>query len=80
MRAIGAGARLFARSPMVGLDGTRVVTPHGSVVARRVIVAVDGHLERLLPELGGRVRTARLQMLATAPTDRAHGAVSDLLP
>jgi len=67
-RAIAAGARLFARSPMVGLDGTRVVTTHGSVRAQRVIVAVDGHLERLLPELGGRVRTARLQMLATAPT------------
>jgi glycine/D-amino acid oxidase-like deaminating enzyme len=44
------------------------VTTHGSVRAQRVIVAVDGHLERLLPELGGRVRTARLQMLATAPT------------
>jgi glycine/D-amino acid oxidase-like deaminating enzyme len=38
------------------------------VQARRVIVAVDGHLEQLLPELTGRVRTARLQMLATAPT------------
>ena len=68
-RAIADGARLFARSPMVGLDGTRVVTSHGSVKAQRVIVAVDGHLERLLPELGGRVRTARLQMLATAPTN-----------
>jgi gamma-glutamylputrescine oxidase len=68
VRALGAGARLYARSPMVGLDGTRVVTPHGSVAARRVIVAVDGHLERVLPELSGRVRTARLQMLATAPT------------
>jgi glycine/D-amino acid oxidase-like deaminating enzyme len=32
-----------------------------------VIVAVDGGLERLLPELRGTVRTARLQMLATAP-------------
>jgi gamma-glutamylputrescine oxidase len=31
-------------------------------------VAVDGCLERLLPELAGRVRTARLQMLATEPT------------
>jgi glycine/D-amino acid oxidase-like deaminating enzyme len=32
-----------------------------------VIAAVDGRLERLFPELEGRVRTARLQMLATAP-------------
>ena len=32
-----------------------------------MVVAVDGALERLLPELSGEVRTARLQMLATAP-------------
>jgi gamma-glutamylputrescine oxidase len=67
-RVVTAGARLFARTPLVGLEGTRVVTPHGSVRARRVIVAIDGHLDRVLPELAGRVRTARLQMLATAPT------------
>jgi glycine/D-amino acid oxidase-like deaminating enzyme len=34
-----------------------------------VVVAVDGGLEVVLPEITGRVRTARLQMLATAPTD-----------
>lgn len=34
----------------------------------RVVVAVDGGLEVLLPELAGRVRTARVQMLATEPT------------
>ncbi len=66
--ARAAGAQLFARTPMLALDGTRVVTPQGTVFARRVFIAVDGHLERLLPELSGRVRTARLQMLATAPT------------
>jgi glycine/D-amino acid oxidase-like deaminating enzyme len=32
-----------------------------------VVVAVDGGLEALLPELRGRVRTTRLQMLGTAP-------------
>jgi gamma-glutamylputrescine oxidase len=67
-KAMTNGAQLFSRSPVLALDGTRVVTPHGTVFARRVIVAVDGHLERILPELVGRVRTARLQMLATAPT------------
>lgn len=45
-----------------------VRTPTGSVRARRLIVAVDGGLERVVPSLAGRVRTARLQMLATAPT------------
>jgi gamma-glutamylputrescine oxidase len=45
----------------------RVVTDRGTVSAGLIIVAVDGRLEVLLPELTGRVRTARLQMLATAP-------------
>jgi gamma-glutamylputrescine oxidase len=32
-------------------------------------VAVDGGLEHVLPQTGGRVRAARLQMLATLPAD-----------
>jgi len=62
------GATLFARTPVTEIRGTRVVTPHGVVHAGRVFVAVDGRLEVLVPELAGQVRTARLQMLATAPT------------
>lgn len=67
-RAIERGARLFARTAVRDVSGTRVTTATGVVHCRRVIVAVDGRLEVLLPELAGRVRTARLQMLATAPT------------
>ena len=37
------------------------------VKCRRVIIAVDGSLEKILPELSKRVRTTRLQMIATAP-------------
>lgn len=66
--AVARGARLFERSPAVAIDGHGVLTSEGSVLCDAVIVAVDGRLERLLPELAGRVRTARLQMLATAPT------------
>lgn len=62
-----AGWELFGRSPVTGLAPGRVTTPAGVVECARVIVAVDGRLEALLPELAGRVRTARLQMLATAP-------------
>ena len=62
------GAQLFSRSPVTAVQGTRVDTAAGTVHCQRVIVAVDGRLEVLLPELAGRVRTARLQMLATAPT------------
>ena len=68
LRAIERGARLYARTAATSLTAGRVETPNGIVTCKRIIVAVDGRLELLLPELSGRVRTARLQMLATAPT------------
>ncbi|MBI3569349.1 MAG: FAD-binding oxidoreductase [Gemmatimonadetes bacterium] len=67
-RVQAAGARLFGASPAVRIAAGTVATPAGAVHADRVIVAVDGRLELLLPELLGVVRTARLQMLGTAPT------------
>lgn len=67
-RAREEGARLFARTPVTRIDGTKVITANGTVHCGKVFVAIDGGLEVLLPELAGRVRTARLQMLATAPT------------
>jgi gamma-glutamylputrescine oxidase len=67
-RAVAAGARLFERSPVTHIDASGVRTERGFVRAPQVVVAVDGCLERLLPELASRVRTARLQMLATEPT------------
>jgi glycine/D-amino acid oxidase-like deaminating enzyme len=70
-RALDAGARLFEMSP-ASVDTGLVRTPEGAVRVNRVIVAVDGGLEDVVPELATRVRTARLQMLATAPTDEVH--------
>lgn len=67
-RAVSTGARLFERSPVIRMDASVVQTERGLVRARQIVVAVDGCLERLLPELAPRVRTARLQMLATEPT------------
>jgi glycine/D-amino acid oxidase-like deaminating enzyme len=67
-RVAAAGAQLFERSPATHVDATGVRTERGFVRAAQVVVAVDGCLERLLPELASRVRTARLQMLATEPT------------
>jgi gamma-glutamylputrescine oxidase len=54
-------------SPVGPEPVNQVVTGHGVITARFVIVAVDGRLEQLVPQLRGRVRTARLQMLATRP-------------
>ena len=71
-RAMGRGAQLFENTPALEIAPGRVTTPQGSVHARRIVVAVDGDLEGLLPELAGRVRSVRLQMLATAPTDEVR--------
>jgi glycine/D-amino acid oxidase-like deaminating enzyme len=66
--ALAAGARLYGDSPVTAVEPRVVGTAAGPITARRgVLVAVDGGLERLVPALAGRVRAARLQMLATAP-------------
>lgn len=65
--ALASGARLFERTPALSIDDGRVATPNGCISARHVVVAVDGGLASIFPELSGRVRSARLQMLATAP-------------
>ncbi|MFO1516487.1 MAG: FAD-binding oxidoreductase [Lysobacterales bacterium] len=61
------GVRLYGDSPVHAVDRGGVRCAGGSVRAPAVLVAVDGGLERLLPDLAPRVRSARLQMLATAP-------------
>ncbi len=67
--ATAAGAHLFERSPVTGFGVSTVRTERGQVRAKHIVVAVDGAQDRLLPELAPRVRTARLQMLATEPTN-----------
>lgn len=69
-RAMLRGARLFESSPATAIASGEVRTPGGTVRCGAVVVAVDGILERLLPELKGRVRSARLQMVATAPVEQ----------
>ena len=66
-RAAELGASLHEQSRAISLSNGEVQTSAGRVRCKHVIVAVDGHLELLLPELTGRVRTARLQMLGTGP-------------
>jgi glycine/D-amino acid oxidase-like deaminating enzyme len=77
-RAIGLTALLSRRAPLhehtrvLEVRAGKVRTEHGTVTAPVVIVAIDGRLDVLLPQLTGRVRTARLQMLATAPIAAAR--------
>lgn len=71
LQAIETGASLHEQTRAVSIGENVVRTGNGSTIeCENVIVAVDGHVEALLPELSGRVRTARLQMLATEPVPR----------
>jgi gamma-glutamylputrescine oxidase len=71
-RALERGAQLYEHTPAVRVEPGRVTTPLGTIRCDHVFVAIDGGLLRILPELAGRVRIARLQMLATAPTDEVR--------
>ena len=66
-QSLDAGAMLHERTRVTHVERGCVRTEGGAVHCDLVIVAVDGRLEQLLPELRGVVRSARLQMLATAP-------------
>lgn len=66
-RVVAAGALLFEQTRAREIVPGRVTTSNGVVHCRSVVVAVDGGLESLLPELRPVVRTARLQMLSTEP-------------
>ncbi len=48
-------------------DGVRLVTSGGVLAARRVVLALNAYLPRLVPSLAAFVRPVRAQMLATAP-------------
>ena len=72
--AVVNGAKLFEHSKAESLSTGVVETAHGLVRCRRTIVAVDGALSTVLPEVSDRVWPMRLQMLASRP----HPA--DLLP
>jgi len=67
-RVASLGTRLFEHSAVVDIAPGEVATRDGRVRCERVIVAVDGRLADVLPELEPRVRAVRLQMIATAPT------------
>lgn len=63
----GRQAHLFEYSPALDLRPGLVATDGGRVYCHAVVVAVDGALAAVLPELGGRVWPMRLQMLASGP-------------
>jgi glycine/D-amino acid oxidase-like deaminating enzyme len=62
------GARIFEKTRAVRIESDAVHTEQGCIKCKFVVVAVDGRIEQIFPELAAKVRTARLQMLGTAPT------------
>ncbi|MFI5336423.1 MAG: NAD(P)/FAD-dependent oxidoreductase [Opitutales bacterium] len=66
------GGRLYEGSPVRQLQPGRVETEGGVVQCHAVLVAVDGRLDRIIPELAKWVRTARLQLLATGPAPEVN--------
>ena len=71
-RASDAGVHLFEQTAVIGVRAGELITEGASIRCNHVIVAVDGKLQRLIPEVASRVRGVRLQMLATAPTTEIH--------
>lgn len=65
-RALAGGAQLFEQSRATSVTGNEVSTPRGRVRCGAVVVAVDC-ITDVLPAATALARTARLQMLATAP-------------
>jgi gamma-glutamylputrescine oxidase len=63
--AMEKGAKLFEYSRALEIKSGVVRGEKFLIKAKKIIVAVDGKLERIFPTL--KVRTARLQMLGTAP-------------
>lgn len=69
---IERGAKLYERTRAITIETGLVTTSGGVIEADHVVVAVDGRVEALFPELEGRVRTARLEMLATEPFSQKY--------
>jgi gamma-glutamylputrescine oxidase len=67
------GATLHEDTRVCAVHAGAVELVHGAVVrAPIVLVCADGALASLLPAAAERVRSVRLQMLATAPTTDVH--------
>jgi glycine/D-amino acid oxidase-like deaminating enzyme len=76
-RGVTIAERVWVKWPIgTRTDGQMAIleTTHGPVQAAAVVVAADGGVGALVPQLAGRVRARRLHMLATAPLRTAHVA------
>jgi gamma-glutamylputrescine oxidase len=80
--AVEAGGQIFEQSRVVRIDEAPTpvaTTEHAEVRARHLVLAMNGHLGRLVPGLGGRIMPINNFMLATAPLGqpRARSLIRD---
>ena len=68
--ANAAGAQIFTHSPVIKIESGLVTTEHGSIKSKHIVVAVDGNLGKVLPEISDQVQPTRLQMISTAPESK----------
>ena len=67
-RAMRFGAKLFGRARATEINEGIVRTEAGHIIrCKRTIVAVDGNIDKVLPEVAHKVRNVRLQMIGTEP-------------
>jgi len=67
--ALERGAQLYEHSAATHIESRVVQVGRATIRCKFVIVAVDGRIELIFPQLQSKVRTARLQMIGTAPTN-----------
>jgi gamma-glutamylputrescine oxidase len=76
--AAGAGARIFESSRVTAVDAAGARTDRGAVRARFVIVACNGYLGGLVPEVAARVMPINNFIVATEPLgEQARGLIRD---
>ena len=70
--AEAAGARIFERTEATAVDDSVVVTPKGRIRAAHIVIAGNGYLPDLLPDISERVMPINSFIAATEPLgDRA---------
>ncbi|SHF51622.1 gamma-glutamylputrescine oxidase [Modicisalibacter ilicicola DSM 19980] len=75
------GGVIHEQSPVTAIEqGTpvRLATPHGAVVAERVVMAGNAYMKGLLPSLEGKSMPASTQVVTTAPLSEAQAR--EILP
>ena len=71
-QAVAGGVELFAHTKALSVESHLVRTPHGNIEAKNILVAIDGNISVLLPQLSDDVYPVRLQMLSTSPDHGVH--------